>query len=60
MIIIYLIVIIVTFGYFHALYRLHNEDIIWEYWHDRDYEIKRLWKERGFLKTPFRETDGDK
>ena len=50
--VILILLVIATIGYFNALYRLRSQDMMWEYWHDRDFEFQRLWKERGYMKTP--------
>ena len=51
MLVVLIILVVITGGYLNALYRLRNEDLTWEYWHNRDFEFKRLWKERGYNNT---------
>ena len=53
MLVVLIILVVITGGYLNALYRLRNQDINWEYEHDREFELKRLWKERGYMKTPW-------
>ena len=44
---------IVFYGWVSGIIRLKSQDFVWEYEHDREYEDKRMWRERGYLKTPF-------
>ena len=51
--IIILFILFVIFGYFHGIYNTFKQDVMWEYYHDRQFEENREWKSRGYLKTPW-------